>query len=266
MDIDKNKLSKFLKESVEWLQSQEMGCTTLKLDDTLAVCVGWQSGYGDEARDDVIQGKDEPDWGIVAGIKAYNTDDMRTDYEFIGYPYYEDGEVCLIEQSISPKEDYDALADYLLKEYDGLKGMDIGNDGLIHTSKKQESVCKAKGLNEEKESDLDKVPFKDIIVEYFDYSGDFDFLNIVASILMRVDDYSDEEDVMEAMDADLIYTSDQWKVIEHYCTPENANYNDAMDALVGDLLAIAGKIAESNKDDEDDEDEEDEVEDDTEGE
>lgn len=145
----KEEVSKFLKEAVEWLISEDSGCVTLKLDDRLGICVGWLAGYGEEVRDDCIQSKEEPDFAINAGIKVYTSDDMRTDYEFINMPYYENGEVLTTDVSVKPDEDYDKLAEYLLKEYEGMKDLDIEEDGLIVVEKESESEIKEESLKEE---------------------------------------------------------------------------------------------------------------------
>lgn len=138
----KEEIAKFLKESVEWLIEEGIGCATLKLDDRLGICVGWLPGYGEEKRDDCIQSKEEPDFAINAGIKVYTSDDMRTDYEFINMPYYDDGEVIVTDVSIESDEDYDKLAEYFLKEYEGMKDLEIEEDGLIveHKDEVEESV------------------------------------------------------------------------------------------------------------------------------
>ena len=138
----KEELAKALKEAVEWCVNQDMGCVTLKLDDKLAVCVGWLPGYGEEKRDDVIQSKEEPDFAINAGIKVWTSDDMRTDYEFINMPYYDNGEVLATDVSIESDEDYDKLAEYFLKEYEGMKDLEIEEDGHIieHKDEVEESV------------------------------------------------------------------------------------------------------------------------------
>ena len=143
----KEEVAKFLRESVEWLIDEDMGCTTLELDDRLAICVGWLPGYGEEHRDDCIQSKEEPDFAINAGIKVYTSDDMRTDYEFINMPYYENGDVVMTDCSIEPNEDYDKLAEYFLKEYEGLKDLEIAEDGLI--VEKQEEVEESVEVKEE---------------------------------------------------------------------------------------------------------------------
>lgn len=131
MSYTKEQVAKQLKDAVEWLKEQDAGCVTIKLDDRLGICVGWLAGYGEEVRDDCIQSKEEPDFAINAGIKVYTSDDMRTDYEFINMPYYENGEVLATDVSVEPDEDFTELAEYLLDEYDSMKDLNIEEDGLI---------------------------------------------------------------------------------------------------------------------------------------
>ena len=128
----KNKIAKFIKESVEWLQEQQQGCCHYKLDDHLAVCVGWSAGYGEEKRYDVIQGVDEPDFGINAGIKVWTSDSaMLTDYDWINFPYEEGGDVLDMDCTVSPQEDWDRITKYLLKMYDEVKHLRLTDDGKI---------------------------------------------------------------------------------------------------------------------------------------
>lgn len=126
-----NTLAKEIKSAVEWLKEEGCGCVTLKLDDRLAVCVGWSDGFDPDDKA-VIHGK-LATYAIVAAIKAWTTDDMRTDIDWLDAPYYEDGSVCDTEQSIYPDdEDYEWLATNFLNEFDILKELDIDEKGLIH--------------------------------------------------------------------------------------------------------------------------------------
>lgn len=134
-EMQTKQLSQWLKDSVNCLIDYQEGCCTYKLDDHLAVCVGWSAGYGDELREGIIQAKDEPDYAINAALKVWTSDSMRTDLDYINAPYYEDGDVADIAVSISEDEDYDKLAEYFLKEYEGLKDLEIRDDGLIISSK-----------------------------------------------------------------------------------------------------------------------------------
>lgn len=127
----KNKIAKFVKESVEWLIEEQQGCCTYKLDDHLAVVVGWSAGYGDEVRDDVIQAKNDPDFGINVGIKVWTSDSMRTDYDWINFPYYENGDVLDMGFGIEPNDDYELVAKSLLDMYYDVNGFTIADDGKI---------------------------------------------------------------------------------------------------------------------------------------
>lgn len=125
-------LAKEIKSAVEWLKEEDCGCVTLKLNGTLAICVGWSDGF-DPDDDTVIHSKSSPTCAICAAIKAWGSDDLRTDLDYIDAPYYEDGSVYDIEQSIYPDdEDYAWLATHFLNEFDILKEMDIDEKGLIH--------------------------------------------------------------------------------------------------------------------------------------
>lgn len=138
--INKEQIKEFIKESVEWLQKEQMGCCRYKLDDHLAIFVGWSAGYGDEERDDVIQAKDNLDYGINAGIKVWTSDDMWTDFDWINFPYYENEDVLDMDCAISPQEDWGRVTDYLLKMYYEVCHLKIADNGLILRDKMW--VCK----------------------------------------------------------------------------------------------------------------------------
>ena len=124
-------LKKGIKAAVKWLKEEDRGCVTLKLDGTLAVCVGWSDGF-DPDDETVIHSKTSPTYAICAAIKAWGSDSMRIDLDWIDAPYYEDGSIYDTEQSISPDQNYKWLAENFLKDYDILKEMDIDENGLIH--------------------------------------------------------------------------------------------------------------------------------------
>ena len=134
-EMQTKQLSQWLKDSVNCLIDHQEGCSTYKLDDHLAVCVGWSAGYGDELREGIIQAKDEPDYAINAALKVWTSDSMRTDLDYINAPYYENSDVVDTAVSISEDEDYDKLAEYFLEEYERLKDLEIRDDGLIISSK-----------------------------------------------------------------------------------------------------------------------------------
>ena len=124
-------LSQWLKESVDWLIDHQEGCCTFVLDDHLAVCVGWSGGYEAEPDESLIQAIDDLTFAVNAALKVWTSDSMRTDLDYINAPYYPNGEVADISVSISEDEDYDALAEYFLKEYEGFKSVVISDNGEI---------------------------------------------------------------------------------------------------------------------------------------
>ena len=134
-EMQTKQLSQWLKDSVNCLIDYQEGCCTYKLDDHLAVCVGWSGGYPDEPDESLIQGIDDLTFAINAAIKVWTSDDMRTDFDYINAPYYENGDVFDIEVYISKNEDYDKLAEDFLEEYEKLKDLEIRDDGLIISSK-----------------------------------------------------------------------------------------------------------------------------------
>ena len=134
-EMQTKQLSQWLKDSVNWLIGHQEGCCTNKLDDHLAVCVGWSGGYSNDPDESVIQAIDDLTYAVNAAIKVWTSDDMRTDLDYIDAPYYKNGDVVDIEVSISENENYDKLAEYFLKEYEGLKDLEIRDDGLIISSK-----------------------------------------------------------------------------------------------------------------------------------
>ena len=134
-EMQTKQLSQWLKDSVNWLIDHQEGCGTYKLDDHLAVCVGWSGGYSNEPDESVIQATDDLTYAIDAAIKVWTSDSMRTDLDYINVPYYENGDVIDIGISISKNEDYDKLAEYFLEEYERLKDLEIRDDGLIISSK-----------------------------------------------------------------------------------------------------------------------------------
>ena len=124
-------VAKWLKDSTDWLIDHQEGCCTLKLDDRLAICVGWSNGFGDEPRKDVIQAIDNLDYAVVAGVKVWTSDDMRTDFDFINFPFCKGGDVYDDTYTIAKDEDFDWLANALITDYEVLEGLEIDKGGLI---------------------------------------------------------------------------------------------------------------------------------------
>jgi len=135
-NYDVNKIAKWIERTVRWLVSEDCGMGTYDLGRGLAICVGWSDGFGEDDNL-VIHSTSEPSWAIVAGIKVPSSDDMLTDFDYVNFPYFDNGDVWDSTVSIMPNEDYKYLAGYLLEEYrDIVKYLDehncyIEDDGAI---------------------------------------------------------------------------------------------------------------------------------------
>ena len=131
IEFTMDNVAKWLKESTDWLIDNQQGCCTLKLDDRLAICVGWSNGFSDEPRKDVIQAIDNLDYAVVAGVKVWTSDDMRTDFDFINFPFCKGGDVYDDTYTIAKDEDFDWLANALITDYEVLEGLEIDKDGEV---------------------------------------------------------------------------------------------------------------------------------------
>lgn len=93
--------------------------------------------------------------------------------------------------------------------------------------------------------------------------GDYtapDFTDLVEDIFDRIDcDNEDDlsECVIQAIDEGLIYYDDEWTVLKHYCTPQDADWNTAIEQFVDEMISYASSVYVFEEDEED-EDEEDE--------
>ena len=100
----------------------------------------------------------------------------------------------------------------------------------------------------------------DAVQNHFkDSTYDSNFFELVTSLVERVDNYSDDEDIWSSLDEGLIYYNDQWTVLEYYCTPQDASWDEAFEALYNDVYSICQDLADEDAEDfdEDDVDEED---------
>ena len=368
---DIKELAKWLEEEVEFLKNnQDYVGGWYDLGNGLGAVVLWEEGWGDEIRDDAIQATDNPDWALCAGIMLINKDDTPDGW-FMPWDS-KTGDIICETTGITPNEDYEKLAGWLLDDFNAVKDLEIKPNGEVigfgedekepeapvETEVEEESLKEKKesssltltyevGSNfvrrcneindaehnetmsemigeyedgcyvyfdafdeddggycqyvlydkdgrelgftdplnddevidefelddthnlivkvgrkkkvkeeasckEEKEvikedKEYSTSPYKDVIAEYFDYSSSFEFLDVVASIIGRVDNFSDDEDIYQAIDDELIYTYDQWKVLEEYCTPQDANWEVAFESLCNDIFSICANIADAHK-------------------
>lgn len=235
-------LAKWLKEEVKFLtENQEYVGGWIQLGNGLAATVLWSEGWGDDKRDDVIQATDNPDYALVAGIKIYNPHDTPDGWLMLSD---KDGNIVTEESGISPNEDYEAEAKWLLDDFDRVKDVDYDEDGVIISEPKKEE----ESLKESKGDYLDS-KYKDIIGAYFDYTGDFEFLDIVADVISRIDNLGDSEDIWRAIDDALIYTADQWTIAQFYASsPADLDWDDVFSSFESDIHSICEEILESEGD------------------
>ena len=100
----------------------------------------------------------------------------------------------------------------------------------------------------ENQKPLQKSAYKQQIGEYFKYSMEWDFLDVVASVLDRIDfDAEDmDEEINRAIDDELIYTCDRWTILEYYQSPEDANWWNAVEEFTNDIYCLVAKIQTPN--------------------
>lgn len=186
---NRNAIAKFIKESVEWLVENQEGCCRYKLDDHLAIFVGWSAGYGDEKRDDVIQAKDNLDYGINAGIKVWTSDDMWTDYDWLNFPYEEDGDVWDMGLSVAPNDNYDHLANSMLKWYNEAKEFDMTDDGMILP----------------REVEYDVVCFERTLKIEFSKGSNIEDMNVIWKALDKYyDEWQDDDDPVMCLEEFMV--------------------------------------------------------------
>ena len=88
----------FLKEACDHFKNQGEGCYNLPLSEDLVLAVGWSDGYN-MADNDIIKSEEgqrqSGDWTcgytVNAAIKVRNDADC-SDFDFLSYPSYKDGE------------------------------------------------------------------------------------------------------------------------------------------------------------------------------
>lgn len=121
---------------------------------------------------------------------------------------------------------------------------EVLNEEVDKTEKIQIQKKASKKLGEAKS--LTSSPHKDLIGKHFDYSGDFDFLEIVSDVLDRIDfenvDEIDDE-VQNAVDSALTYIADQWTIAQHYASgPDSLDWDEVVSEFESDIRSIVDEI------------------------
>ena len=105
-----SKVADFLKEACDYFKNQGEGCYSFPLSEDLVLAVGWSDGY-DMADEDIIKSvegqRQHGDWvcgyAVNAAVKIRNDYDC-SDFDFLDYPYYKDGEVADNGLSMRPNK------------------------------------------------------------------------------------------------------------------------------------------------------------------
>ena len=142
-----------------------------------------------------------------------------------------------------------------IKEFLLQNGFKAINKAQILRDYKQEVPTrdiKIDECNKPMNEDVRDSHYRDYIYDYFEFSTDDKFLDLIADLLDRVDDFSNEQEVWEAVDSGMIYTQDQWTAYMHYCDMGDPAEN-MWEGLMSDMLAICSKIANNAEEDDDDE-------------
>lgn len=103
----------------------------------------------------------------------------------------------------------------------------------------------AQGANKVIEESIHDSQYRDIIYNHFEFSTDDKFLDLVADLVDRVEDFTNEQEIWEAVDSGMIYTDDQWTAYKHYCQMGDPADN-MWEGLMSDMLSLCSKIADSN--------------------
>ena len=97
------KIADFLKDSIEWLKENDIGCCHFNLSEDLALYIGWSAGW-DPNDESVIHSKTEPEYAIDAAVKV-RCDTDCADFEYLNFPWYKDDGDCW-NSSLAPSPNY----------------------------------------------------------------------------------------------------------------------------------------------------------------
>lgn len=123
-------------------------------------------------------------------------------------------------------------------------------------------------MKEQLKEELSASEIRSAIGKHFDYSVSFELVDIIENVINRIDgilDILDDDELSDAInyaiDDELIYTEDQWNIMKQYQSPQDADWNEAIDEFYNDVYAVVNDLREEySKETVEDEEEEVEVE------
>lgn len=251
MEFDVKEIAKWIEQSVKDMQETDWSGCWYKLDNGLGICIYWCDGWGDEPRDDVIQDKEHPDYGLVCGIKLIDENDQSGGGPYFWkFPYFENGEVATEDTGILPNENFEELAKQMLADFNSVKDLEIDEDGLIHkgepapeSSEEGEEIPAEEGC---------KKPTKKSLKEDIHGGDVIDDLVDRAQSMLNDRGYGDAEDcVRQAIDDGLIYTADVLALLEYYGSIDDSTI---IESYYEDLFSeVLDRLEEPEEEEEEDE-------------
>lgn len=79
-----------------------------------------------------------------------------------------------------------------------------------------------------------------------DELGIYSLIDIVTNILDRIDNPNDDEDIFQAIDDEIIYYDDQWKIIKAYCNPTTANWEFAIEEFTSAIFSLTSLLSKED--------------------
>lgn len=73
---------------------------------------------------------------------------------------------------------------------------------------------------------------------------DFKFLSLVERVLNEIENPMDNYDVYRAIEDITIYNDRKWQILMHYCTPEEADYQTALNEFSQLILHLTSLLSE----------------------
>lgn len=92
------------------------------------------------------------------------------------------------------------------------------------------------------------------IRQYFEYGRD-EFFDVVDDVLTGIENLGDDDCIMQGISDNLIYSDDEWEVLRHYCSAQEADWNEAYYSFVDDIYGVASYIHSKERIDSEDDDE-----------
>ena len=82
--------------------------------------------------------------------------------------------------------------------------------------------------------------YASVINNYFEGEVTTDkFCDVVNDVLQGIDDLNDDDSIAQGVADNLIYEEDRWEMMMHYQSADQANYDEAYEAFLADISAIA---------------------------